>query len=87
MNTDNNNEELRPVKLFMFRLWIDDKESDLITFFHSHSWDRGVLIHQIARLYPNAKRFKLFDGQLDIDWKNTPEDCNRIVNQLHNPSE
>lgn len=87
MTTDNNEEQQtpNPVKLFMFRLWIDGKESDLITFFHSHAWNREVLIFQIARLYPEAKNFKLYDGHLEIVWDNTPEDCAEIVDKLNNP--
>ena len=70
--------------LFMFRLWVDDQEQ-LLSFMHTNKWNRGVVIFQLARLFPEAKTFKLFDGVVEFIWDNTEEDILSIIDKLNHP--
>ena len=43
------------------------------------------MILQLARLYPDAKTFKIFDGVTEISWDNTEEDIKQIIDKLNHP--
>ena len=73
-----------PVKLFLFRLWVDDKETT-VSFTHTDNWNRAILILPIQRLYPEAKKFKLTDGVSTFEWDNTEKDALEIIDRLNHP--
>lgn len=86
-----------PVKMFIFRVTVYsnrrtvddsthyDAAEHILSFTHSHNWNRAAVILQLSRLFPEANKFKLFDGVMEIEWENTEEDKLDVIDKLNNP--
>ena len=73
-------------KFFIFKFTVvnstGEKEQYIIDFVYSDRWKREIMIRQLVRLFPDAKKFTLFDGFSEMEWDNTPKDIEEMIKKI-----